>query len=161
MKKKRLFALGGGVLLLACLCAYVCMWWFGSPLLPGSLERRYAREISAHREELLETAQACLEGGLPPGELPLPGLVSQVDVRGFSLADPDAAFVEFSCGGWGLGPSSAYYGFYYSPQGPKAFQGAEVSLVPQDGGFAWQGEGDNHGFTRGLGDGFYYFEAHF
>ena len=55
-----------------------------------------------------------------------------------------------------------YYGFYYSPdQVPLAFQNTGVPLVPSDGGWCWQGEGDNHGTTRLISPGWYFFEAHF
>lgn len=46
-----------------CLGAYGLLSWFGSPLVPGSLERRYAREVSAHGAELAAFAQSCLETG--------------------------------------------------------------------------------------------------
>ena len=70
--------------------------------------------------------------------------------------------MDFFCDGWGLVPSSSYYGFYYSPQGPQSFWGGEEELLPtEDGGYAWQGEGDNHGFTRQIGENFYYYEGHF
>ena len=160
MKKKRvrLLACVAGGLLVLCLGVYGLLRWFGSPLLPGSLERRYAREIAVHGEELTAFAQACLENGRSPKETPLPGLVRDAAVW---ECGPDGAFVEFTCGGWGLGSSTSYYGFYYSPAGPRAFQGTKAELVPQNGGFAWQGEGDNHGFTREISQGFYYYEAHF
>ena len=155
MKKKRILlpvcVLGG--LLVLCLGAYGLLSWFGSPLIPGSLERRCAREVSAHGEELSAFAQTCLETGQVPETLPLPGLVRQADLRG--------DYVEFTWGGWGLGSSTSYYGVYYSPSGPQPFQGAGVELAPQEDGWAWQGEGDNHGFTRPMGESFYYFEAHF
>lgn len=92
-----------------------------------------------------------------PETLPLPGLVEQVDLWGA----PPESFVEFTCDGWGLGSSTSYYGFYYSPAGPEPFQGAEVELTPQNGGYAWQGEGDNWGVTRQLTGDFYSYEAHF
>ena len=155
MKKKRILlpvcVLGG--LLVLCLGAYGLLSWFGSPLLPGSLERRCAREVETHGEELSAFAQTCLETGEAPKELPLPGLVRQADLRG--------DYVEFTWGGWGLGSSTSYYGVYYSPSGPQPFQGAEVELIPQENGWAWQGEGDNQGFTKALEENFYYFEAHF
>lgn len=155
MKKKRILlpvcVLGG--LLVFCLGAYGLLSWFGSPLLPGSLERRCAREVETHGEELAAFAQTCLETGEAPKELPLPGLVRQADLRG--------DYVEFTWGGWGLGSSTGYWGVYYSPSGPQPFQGAGVELIPQEDGWAWQGEGDNQGFTRPLGGDFYYFEAHF
>lgn len=159
MKKKRILlpvcVLGG--LLVLCLGAYGLLSWFGSPLLPGSLERRCAREVETHGEELSAFAQTCLETDQVPETLPLPGLVKEADVWGQGTQ----AFVEFTCGGWGLGSSTSYYGVYYSPSGPQPFQGAGVELTPQEDGWAWQGEGDNQGFTRPLGGDFYYFEAHF
>ena len=159
MKKKRILlpvcVLGG--LLVLCLGAYGLLSWFGSPLLPGSLERRCAREVSAHGEELAAFAQTCLETDQVPETLPLPGLVKEAGVWGQGTQ----AFVEFTWGGWGLGSSTSYYGVYYSPSGPQPFQGAGVELTPQEDGWAWQGEGDNQGFTRPLGGDFYYFEAHF
>lgn len=144
-------------LLVVALGVYSLLNWFGSPLLPGSLERRCAREVSAHGEELAAFAQICLEEGQVPETLPLPGLLKGASVWG----QDSQAFVEFTCGGWGLGSSTSYYGVYYSPSGPQPFQGAEVELIPQEDGYAWQGEGDNRGFTRPLGGDFYYFEAHF
>ncbi len=159
MRKKRLplpACVAGGLVAL-CLGAYGLLSWFGSPLLPGSLERRCAREVSAHREELAAFAQICLEEGQVPDCRPLPGLLKGASVWG----QDSRAFVEFTCGGWGLGSSTSYYGVYYSPSGPQPFQGAEVELASQNGGYAWQGEGDNRGFTRPLGGDFYYFEAHF
>lgn len=163
MKKKRILipvcVLVG--LAVVCLGVYGLMQYFGSPLIPGSLERRYAREVDIHREELLSFSQECLEGGTLPEDQFLPSFIREAQVMGQNGLDLEDAFVEFTCDGWGLTPSSSYYGFYYSPNGPRAFQGVETELIPQDGGFAWQAEGDNHGFTREIGEGFYYFEAHF
>ncbi len=162
MKKRWIIpvcVLGG--LAVVCFGVYGWMLYFGSPLIPGSLEQRYTREVHAHREELQTFAEQCLETGAVPQDQHLPAFVQDVQVVGQSYLDPEEQFVEFSCDGWGLVPSSSYYGFYYSPKGPRAFQGVEEELVPQDGGYAWQGNGDNHGFTREIGDGFYYFEAHF
>lgn len=159
MKKRRFLiptCVVGGLAVL-CLGVFGLMQYFGSPLIPGSLERRYTREVSSHREELTAFANACLDSGQVPSDLPLPGLVKRADL----WKDTGETYVEFSCDGWGLVPSSSYYGFYYSPQGPRVFQGAAVKLTPQDGGYAWQAEGDNRGFTREIGEDFYYYEAHF
>ena len=163
MKKKRILipvcVLSG--VLVVCLGVYGLMQYFGSPLIPGSLERRYAREVDAHLEELLSFSQECLEGGTLPEDRSLPSFIREAQVVGQNGLDQKDLFVEFTCDGWGLTPSSSYYGFYYSPNGPRAFQGVGTELIAQDGGFAWQAEGDNHGFTREIGEGFYYFEAHF
>ena len=163
-KKRRRLAKAAAVLG-AALCLLLGGWLLlertGSPLLPGSLERRYTRLVEAHREELTQTAQRALETGKPPEDLPLTGTVRDVELWDHQAAHPDGGAVAFSCGGWGLVPSSSYYGFYYSPSGPVGFQGTDVELSPQDGGYAWQGEGDNHGFTRQIAGDFYYYEAHF
>ncbi len=162
MKQRRRFfipacVLGG--LFVLCVGVYGLMQYFGSPLLPGSLECRYTREVSSHRQELLEISQTCLETGKTPEDLPLANLVDTIQVIGYGTEN---AFVDFFCHGWGLVPSSSYYGFYYSPQGPQSFWGGEEELLPtEDGGYAWQGEGDNHGFTRQIGENFYYYEGHF
>lgn len=108
-----------------CLGVYGLMQYFGSPLLPGSLERRYAREVSSHQEELLDFSQKCLETRAVPEDQSLPGFIREVQLAGQGSQNPEDLFVEFSCDGWGLVPSSSYYGFYYSPQGPRAFQGVE------------------------------------
>ena len=44
------------------------------------------------------------------------------------------------------------------PAVPCAFQNTEAALEPC---WRWQAEGDNHGMTRKLADGWYYFEAAF
>lgn len=129
MRKKRLLlpaCVAAGLLVVA-LGVYSLLSWFGSPLLPGSLERRCAREVSAHREDLAAFAQICLEEGQVPDCRPLPGLLKGASVWG----QDSRAFVEFTCGGWGLGSSTSYYGVYYSPSGPQPFQGAEVELLPK------------------------------
>ena len=158
MKKKPFVipaCVAGGLLVVA-LGVYSLLNWFGSPfsrqpgapLCPGGLRPRGRAGRFC----------AVLPGDRPgAGNSALPGLVEQVDLWGA----PPESFVEFTCDGWGFGSSTSYYGFYYSPAGPEPFQGAEVELTPQNGGYAWQGEGDNWGVTRALGQGFYYFEVHF
>lgn len=87
-----------GVALL-CLEVWGLMEYFGSPLIPGSLERRYAREVAAHRQELLDFFQQCLETGAVPEGASLPGFVRDVQVSGQKA---ESLFVEFGCDGWGL-----------------------------------------------------------
>lgn len=47
LRKLPLVLLAG--LLLLCLGLYGFLYYFGSPLLPGSLERRYAGQVEAHQ----------------------------------------------------------------------------------------------------------------
>ncbi len=71
--------------------------------------------------------------------------------------------IEFTLSAWGLVPSTAYYGCYYSPDDvPLSFQRAGETLVPQENdSWVWYGEGDNHGMTYKIKDHWYYFDAHF
>ena len=158
LRKLPLVLLAG--LLLLCLGLYGFLYYFGSPLLPGSLERRYAGQVEAHQEELFQVAQAALQTGKAPEELPLPGTVKQVELWNYSVTAPEAGAGAFYCQGWGLTPSASYYGFYYAPKGPVAFPGVDVPLRPQGHGYTWEQE-DNRGYTCPLGGGFYYYEAHF
>ena len=111
MKKKRRFVIPACILAgvaLLCLGVWGLMEYFGSPLIPGSLERRYAREVSAHRQGLLDFSQQCLDTGAVPEGGSLPGFVRDVQVSG---REAESLFVEFDCDGWGLVPSSSNYGF--------------------------------------------------
>ena len=141
MKKKRRFVIPvcvlAGVALL-CLGVWGLMEYFGSPLIPGSLERRYAREVAAHRQELLDFSQQCLETGAVSEGGSLPGFVRDVQVSG---REAESLFVEFDCDGWGLVPSSSYYGFYYSPEGPRVFQGGGGGTHPGGGWVFLAGRG--------------------
>ena len=66
-------------------------------------------------------------------------------------------YVEINCGGAGLGPSTHYYGIFYSADD------VDVSwMVEQGDGYLYQQEdGDNHIYIEPLGNHFYYYEAHF
>ncbi len=72
------------------------------------------------------------------------------------------ACVEFMCGGAGFGPSTHYYGFYYSESDDLCaiFGGAE--LVAHGSGWLYEEEnGDNSYYVEPLGNHFFYYEAHF
>ena len=59
---------------------------------------------------------------------------------------------------------NTYRGFYYSPDDvPLAFQNTETILYQEDGSnrWTWSSEGDNHGETYKIDDGWYYFSASF
>lgn len=159
MRKKRLLlpACVAGGLLVLCLGAYGLLSWFGSPLLPGSLERRCAREVSAHGEELAAFAQICLEEGQVPDCRPLPGLLKGASVWGKTAgplwSSPAAA------GGWA--PPPVITGCTIPPPGPSPSRGQRWSWLPKTAAMPGRARGKNRGFTRPLGGDFYYFEAHF
>ena len=70
-------------------------------------------------------------------------------------------FVEYSCGGAGLGSSTAYYGFYYSREDDlDRIWCAGTPLVPSGDGFLYeQPDGDNRYYTERIVDHFFYYEA--
>ena len=73
--------------------------------------------------------------------------------------------VEFSCGGSGFGPSTHYYGIFYSPTDDLTAiwcAGPAEELTEQgDGYFYKERGGDNRYYVEPLDDHFYYYEAHF
>ena len=71
--------------------------------------------------------------------------------------------VAFYMGGFGLAPSSVYYGFYYSPEDIPVGTG-EGQLVKAEGdnaGWSWQGYGDNGGEIRKIKPHWYYYKCWF
>ena len=72
--------------------------------------------------------------------------------------------VEFLCGGWGVGPSTSYWGISHVPSDVlTGFQGAALSgWEPWDGGWLWrEAGGDNRCFVRRLEPGWFCFEMRF
>lgn len=62
-----------------------------------------------------------------------------------------------------LSRGDSYYGCYYSPDDvPFAFQGTKAELAEtEEGRWTWAAEGDNHGETSKIMDGWYFFRASF
>jgi len=71
--------------------------------------------------------------------------------------------VDYFCYGFGLVPSSAYYGFYYSGDGkPAGFQGVDYELMKEGNGWTRsEKDGDNWYYTEQILDNWYYFKAGF
>ena len=94
------------------------------------------------------------------------GTVSYPEIKGVIAVNAwpgDAPILEFITQGDGIAPAGTYRGIYYSVNGqPSAFQGGPQALIPDDeGGWRWQGSGDNGGRTRCIQGSWYAFEAHF
>ena len=75
-------------------------------------------------------------------------------------------YIDFECGGSGLGSSTHYYGFFYSPDDDlTAWNGGACpkgELLEDGKGFKWeQKDGDNKYYVEKIGDHFFYYEAHF
>ena len=137
-KKVKIAAACCGLALLLCLAL--------SQLTP---EKRVARYVASHQEELQSSMDAYFHRGQPlshDGALPA--------VNHWPGQHPMVECILFT--------GSGYYGFYYSPDDvPLAFQNSPVPLAEASTGWQWQGEGDDHGSTRRLSPHWYYFEAYF
>ena len=73
--------------------------------------------------------------------------------------------VDFYCGGYGMGPSTSYVGFYYTPNHDMSAMWCVPSsspLIPSGNGFEWmEPNGDNRYYTEHICGNFYYYEASF
>ena len=77
-------------------------------------------------------------------------------------AQSDVPVVEFTVKSFGIGSSSGYKGFYYSPDNmPVGFQGVETVFVQNGDRFEYSYEGDNAGFTEKICENWYWFEMNF
>ncbi len=80
--------------------------------------------------------------------------------------NPDEECIEFSCGGAGMGPSTAYTGFYYTPNNDMSAvwcaPPSEDFLKKSGNGYAWEESGtDNRYYTEKICENFYYYESEF
>lgn len=77
--------------------------------------------------------------------------------------DNDGLYIDFYCYGFGLVPSSIYYGFYYvSNDKPSGFQATNVKLEPDGKGWKWkETNGDNWYYTEKISDNWYFYKAGF
>ncbi|HIY03666.1 MAG TPA: hypothetical protein H9733_01710 [Candidatus Anaerotignum merdipullorum] len=75
----------------------------------------------------------------------------------------NSGVVEFLVSTGGLGSSSKYYGFYYSPQNiPMGYQEQNVKLLENETGWQWSDpNGDNQYYTEKIADNWYWFEMDF
>lgn len=77
--------------------------------------------------------------------------------------------VAFYVGGFGLAPSSVYYGFYYSPEDiPISTGEGKLKLSDKEAGqnsekkhWSWQGYGDNGGEIVKIKEHWYYYKCWF
>ena len=71
--------------------------------------------------------------------------------------------VAFNMGGFGLAPSSVYYGFYYSPEDiPVGTGEGQLVKAEEDSAcWSWQGYGDNGGEIRRIKPNWYYYKCWF
>lgn len=84
------------------------------------------------------------------------------DITPYYLKDGEI-YIDFYCYGFGIVPSSIYYGFYYvSKDQPLGFQAAPIKLEADGKGWKWEEDnGDNWYYTMKIVDHWYYYKAAF
>ena len=139
--KKRIFALAAALL---CAAVLIAAFW-------RTPEQRTLRWLDRNRAELTETAAAACAGA----PMRAAGRVNA------HCWDGEHPIVEYVVASRGIVSASSYCGVFYSPDGvPVSFQNSGETLSPvSDTEWTWQGEGDNHGTVRALGENWFYFEA--
>lgn len=118
-------------------------------------EKSKAAGLAAREEAALtRLAETILETGRVPEDAAVSG------VEAVYFYPPGT--VEFATGGWGLVPSSSYYGLHYSPDNaPRTFQGTEMELTADGAGWRWEEPGGNWYYTERVRDHWFYFKMHF
>ena len=94
--------------------------------------------FQAGREEFDRAAEELLARN-GPAELPR----GVMEVTLYPAGEGRVQTVEFLCGGWGVGPSTSYWGISHVPSDVlTGFQGAALSgWEPWDGGWLWREAG--------------------
>lgn len=86
-------------------------------------------------------------------------------IRGVQTVSVWDSYVDIQCGGSGFGPSTHYYGIFFSADDnlcASQFAGPKDELVEHEEGYLYQENGgDNRYYVEPLGNHFYYYEAHF
>ena len=75
-------------------------------------------------------------------------------------------YVDIQCGGSGFGPSTSYYGIFYSEADDllavDVAMGRAEELQPEGDGYWYrESDGDNRYSVEPLGNHYFYYEAHF
>ncbi len=80
-------------------------------------------------------------------------------IKNISVSENDGD-IEFYCGGYGIGPSTSYVGFYYTPnEGMTSISPASLQPTPYGDGYEWREEdGDDRWYREHICGNFYYYE---
>ena len=138
--------------------ARLTQYYAEEPKLEGY--RRQVEEVTRMRDHILDTKTEELLARNGPAELPR----GVMEVTLYPAGEGRVQTVEFLCGGWGVGPSTSYWGISHVPSDVlTGFQGAALSgWEPWDGGWLWrEAGGDNRCFVRRLEPGWFCFEMRF
>lgn len=150
--RKRWIAAFGCLLVLLCLLS--------PPVRQRIAKRKVMETFYLYREEYVQAAEPILAGDLIP-EMELPGVRRLCRHR--SEKDKTVWVADFSVDGWGIAPSSIYWGVYTTTDGEfTGFQGTDVTLTEDGNGWYWrQPGGDNAYYTEEIADGWYFYWAVF
>ena len=127
--------------------AIVLFQFHKDPSITHFVEQNY-EELTQYAENMIETANA--------GE--------SVIYKNFEVTYwENEDMVEFLAKKKGIGSSTNYVGFYYSPNdNPLGFQGNQVNFIPSESGWMWkESDGDNWAYTEKILECWYWFEIHF
>lgn len=127
--------------------AIVLFQFHKDPSITHFVEQNY-EELTQYAENMIETANA--------GE--------SVIYKNFEVTYwENEDMVEFLAKKKGIGSSTNYEGFYYSPNdNPLGFQGNQVNFIPSESGWMWkESDGDNWEYTEKILECWYWFEIHF
>lgn len=145
IKKKTIFTI------LVVLGVILFIKWYSNP------ERRIFSMVERNREKYEVVVTQLLNGETTADAVDVSG------VRDVDVIMGEHVIVDFFVTGFGLAPSSTYYGFYYSPEDlPLMYMDGMAKFTEYEtGAWKWQGIGDNDGIIKKIADCWYYYEASF
>ena len=88
-------------------------------------------------------------------------------IKGIEGITVEENYIDFDCGGKGVGSATSYYGFYYSEDNAinvkENIEYPKGETLQQDGkGYSWnEPDGDNRFYVEKIIDGFFYYESHY
>lgn len=88
-------------------------------------------------------------------------------IKGIKDISCSESYIDFYCGGRGMGSETSYFGFYYSEKNAidvkENFDYPKGEVLKQDGkGYSWdEVDGDNRFYVEKIMDGFFYYETHY
>lgn len=131
--------------------AILFLKWYSNP------ERRIFAMVERNLEKYEMAVQQMMNGDISASRVEVPG------VRDVHVRMGEHVVVDFFVTGFGLAPSSTYYGFYYSPEDlpMMALDGMAKLTEYEPDAWNWQGVGDNDGIIKKIADCWYYYEASF
>lgn len=148
MKRKKYISIGIIVLIVICLSSYFFFFRKNSKF----YVYQYVKQSHVGLEQFAEN------------RLKENDNTEQKKYHGWDVSSYDTTnMVEFIVSDFGIGSSTTYKGFYYSPDDePLGFQGTDVDWQPEGDGWKWkESEGDNFEYTEKIMDKWYWFEMHF